>query len=302
MTPEPAGTSSGKQPRRNKTTITRRRTGCIPCRDRHVRCDEGKPKCRRCDRSCIECNWSRDIRIVFHQPTNPTRKQDALLKENIRSVSDGPPSAIEPPSCQPEPGVASVFAVDLDPQQVQERFTSWARVEASQLVQNALRTELEVTLMHNYLTECAPWFDAHTGQQYYSRLEVQGALNCPPWRAAAMALSAKNIELRERRSLMQGSHSLPLHLYQLAVRLTIDAMSGRFESVGTLAGCVLLCVYEMMTVTYTDWHRHLRGCASIYTHNHWNGSTGGLISCSFWAYARIGKAPNTQSILSHLND
>lgn len=42
-----------------------------------------------------------------------------------------------------------------------------------------------------------------------------------------------------------------------------------------------------MTVTYLDWRRHVQGCASIYSHNGWNGSTGGLISGCFWDYARI---------------
>ncbi|KAM3417348.1 hypothetical protein BST61_g5599 [Cercospora zeina] len=168
-----------------------------------------------------------------------------------------------------------------------EHFTNWSNLEASDLVQKALRTNLETTLMHNYLTECAPWFDAHSAKLYYSRVEVPRMLRCPPWRAAALALSAKNIELRKHRALTPGSESLPLHLYQMAVRLAIEAMSGRFEVVGTLAGCVLLCVYEMMTVTYLDWRRHVQGCASIYTHNRWNGSTGGLISGCFWDYARI---------------
>ncbi|UJO21779.1 uncharacterized protein CLAFUR5_09057 [Fulvia fulva] len=141
--------------------------------------------------------------------------------------------------------------------------------------------------MQNYIEEVAPWFDAHTGKRYYSRIEIPSMLSCPSWRAAALAISAKNIELREKRTLTAGPDSLPLHLYQLAVRLAIESMSGRFERVGTLAGCVPLSVYEMMTVTYDDWLRHVQGCASIYTHNRWNGSTGGLISGCFWDYARI---------------
>ncbi|KAK4498284.1 hypothetical protein PRZ48_010942 [Zasmidium cellare] len=168
-----------------------------------------------------------------------------------------------------------------------EVFKDWASLGASNLVQEALRSNLELTLMHNYLTEVALWFDAHSGVQYYSRVEVPRMLSCPPWRAAALALSAKNILLRERCLLTPQDDTLPLHLYQFAVRLAIDAMSGRFDKVGTLAGCVLLSVYEMMTVTYTDWRRHVQGCASIYTHNHWNGSTGGLVSGSFWDFARI---------------
>lgn len=33
----------------------RRRTGCITCRSRRVKCDEGKPTCARCDAANIEC-------------------------------------------------------------------------------------------------------------------------------------------------------------------------------------------------------------------------------------------------------
>ncbi|KAI5364810.1 putative fungal transcription factor [Septoria linicola] len=167
-----------------------------------------------------------------------------------------------------------------------EQFTTWSDLEASDLVQTALRTNLEITLMHNYLTECAPWFDAHSAQLYYSRVEVSRMLKCPPWRAAALALSAKNIEMRDHPSLIPGLKKLSLHLYSMAVRLAIESMSGRFEVVGTVAGCVLLCVYEMMTLTYLDWRRHVQGCASMYTHNGWNGSSGGLISGCFWDFAR----------------
>lgn len=282
--------------RANETTrsnITRRRTGCIPCRDRHVRCDERKPICARCDRSSTDCVWNRDIKIVLHSPT-ATRKKSVSENSNasltrLNTQNEDEDASMSSESTHSAPGLASLQPTDIVPEPYPEQFTDWATLQASELVQEALSTELEVRLMHNYLTEVAPWFDAHTGLQYYSRIEVPRMLSCPPWRAAALAISAKNIECRERTSLSAGPESLPLHLYQLAVRLAIDAMSGRFETVGALAGCVLLCVYEMMTVTYTDWRRHVQGCAAIYSHNRWNGSTGGLISGSFWDYARIGE-------------
>lgn len=251
------------------SNITRRRTGCIPCRDKHVRCDERKPSCRRCERTSADCYWTRDIRIVFHSPeTSQTNQPRSRIdtpagfrspvfnrQSQHRSIvetpvflpsSDAPPvdlSALDDNETSSEPGLACIRALeDAEPVVDAEHFTSWSNLEASDLVQRALRTDMEVLLMHNYLTECAPWFDAHSAQLYYSRIEVPRMLKCPPWRAAALALSAKNIELRERRALTPGSESLPLHLYQLAVRLAIESMSGRFEVVGTLAGCVLLCV------------------------------------------------------------
>ncbi|KAF7193667.1 hypothetical protein HII31_05013, partial [Pseudocercospora fuligena] len=253
-----------------------------------------------CERNSSDCYWTRDVRIVFHTPEGPgpTRRRQSSIQLDTSSLSLSTPSQhLETPSVEhdgfhteyptPEPDLASIRPVDHTSPSQTEQFTDWATLEASELVQSALRTQLEVELMHNYLTEVAPWFDAHSAQQHYSRASVARMKRCPPWRAAALAISAKNIELRERRALSSGPESLPLHLYQLAVRLAIESMSGKYEVVGTLSGCVLLCVYEMMTVTYTDWRRHVEGCASIYTHNRWNGNTGGLISGSFWDYARI---------------
>ncbi|EME42393.1 hypothetical protein DOTSEDRAFT_73276 [Dothistroma septosporum NZE10] len=340
----PAETArSTKPPGTARSNITRRRTGCIPCRDRHVRCDERKPICKRCDRSSTDCVWTRDIKIVFHEnPDKPPRRPTLADKTSppLEQPSNAVGTGLLTPSadvalhemaidmataeftCPGNPSIdittsievsgnqatgpelltafdvlagseiatadiANVRSTVTSPAPQPELFTDWAILGASDLVQKALRTDLELTLMKNYIEEVAPWFDAHTGKRYYSRIEVPSMLSCPPWRAAALAISAKNIELREKRILTEGHDSLPLHLYQLAVRLAIESMSGRFERVGTLAGCVLLSVYEMMTVTYDDWRRHVQGCASIYTHNRWNGSTGGLISGCFWDYARI---------------
>lgn len=254
-------------------------------------CDEKRPTCRRCSRTSTTCTWSRDLRIIFHGASGQKTKQKAVSRDSPSPHQTTTSLSLEiaVSSSILDTGIASIRPHEGQVRSHPELFKDWASLGASNLVQQALRSNLELTLMHNYLTEVAPWFDAHTGIQYYSRVEVPRMLSCPPWRAAALALSAKNIMLREHRSLALEDETLPLHLYQFAVRLAINAMSGRFDKVGTLAGCVLLSVYEMMTVTYTDWRRHVQGCASIYTHNHWNGSTGGLVSGSFWDYARIGE-------------
>lgn len=34
------------------------RTGCFACREKHLKCDEGKPACQRCVRAGIECKRS----------------------------------------------------------------------------------------------------------------------------------------------------------------------------------------------------------------------------------------------------
>lgn len=168
-----------------------------------------------------------------------------------------------------------------------EEFSDWATLDISGLVVTALKPELETRLLQHYLGECAALFDVHNNQGHYSRQDVARMMRCPPWRAAALAISAKNLELREQT--LPTTEPISMHLYQLAVSFAIDSISGRFDCVGTVAGCVLLAMYDVMTVAPADWRTHLQGCASIFSHNLWNGSTGGLISASFWNYALMGR-------------
>ncbi|KAL3462375.1 fungal-specific transcription factor domain-containing protein [Aspergillus heterothallicus] len=47
------------------TSISRARTGCWTCRARRIKCDEGRPKCRRCARLNVECGYG--IRLIWHE-------------------------------------------------------------------------------------------------------------------------------------------------------------------------------------------------------------------------------------------
>ena len=376
-----------------RTSIRRRRTGCLTCRERRVRCGEEKPDCKNCSLKSRTCIWARDgDQFLQHLPnagTRPKRFQGdtTLHRDEARDgnktggvpdlqprQNSSPParlgnlfdqfptpalSVISPTvgykgenhdvwhlssesssqdrrSTSWRPSISSddlsteelacwrseVFqaynedlassqstlassicrsqsarlkdSIDLEhespiPPNLEpnaELFSDWATLNASATVVSALSGDRELRLLQIYLRECSPWFDASDGQRYYGRKCVDRMMTCPPWRAAALAVSAKHIELHQKSD--KDPEPLSLHLYQLAVQLAIDSISGRFDCVGTTAGCVILAVYEMMTVTYQDWRRHLRGCTSIYSHNHWNGDSLGLIGASFWNYARIG--------------
>ncbi|KAI1172448.1 hypothetical protein F4777DRAFT_601617 [Nemania sp. FL0916] len=47
--------------RRERRTIRRSRTGCRNCKLRKLKCDEGKPKCRRCTSFGLLCNFIPDV-------------------------------------------------------------------------------------------------------------------------------------------------------------------------------------------------------------------------------------------------
>lgn len=42
----------------------RTRTGCLTCRERHLKCDETKPTCSNCSKSQRECNWGKKLNFL----------------------------------------------------------------------------------------------------------------------------------------------------------------------------------------------------------------------------------------------
>jgi hypothetical protein len=364
----------------SKSNIRRRRTGCLTCRARRVRCDERKPQCANCSRKDRACTWAKQgdkfrhlayslisakpprnenhfessesrrlsnaeeipgsqesssVGLRWHGDRNIDGRSPTSVVVEAEILNSSQPDTTDRPYPSPVASTGSTGAVsvaelscwqsevleslsypsaseqlassicrsqsarlkqiidvehassippNLEPNA--ELFSDWQSLGASKLLVDALAGKREMDLLETYLQICAPWFDIVDSERSYARKDVARMMSCPPWRAAALAISAKHLELSQRAPPREP---LSLHLYQLSVQLAIDSISGRFDCVGTTAGCVILAVYEMMTVTYHNWRRHLRGCTSIYSHNRWNGNSMGLIRASFWNYARIGR-------------
>lgn len=61
---DPADTAATNKPKRV-------RTGCLTCRERHLKCDEGLPNCQNCRKSSRECK--RGVRLNFIDTTVKSR-------------------------------------------------------------------------------------------------------------------------------------------------------------------------------------------------------------------------------------
>ena len=59
----PAGPAAGKS--------KRVRTGCLTCRERHLKCDEGLPDCNNCRKSSRECKRGVRLNFIDIQVKNP---------------------------------------------------------------------------------------------------------------------------------------------------------------------------------------------------------------------------------------
>jgi hypothetical protein len=73
VTPPPSDPSPGGRPPASKKREgdatpdgkpKRTRTGCLTCRERHLKCDESKPTCNNCAKSQRECNWGKKLNFL----------------------------------------------------------------------------------------------------------------------------------------------------------------------------------------------------------------------------------------------
>jgi hypothetical protein len=104
----------------------------------------------------------------------------------------------------------------------------------------------------------------------------------PPLMYAILALSARQIECKEKRKNSFDS----LELYQEAIRLLAPLLGDR--DVKIIPICVVLCCLEMMSASAQDWRRHLEGCAALFSAFGVHGFSGGMLQAVFWCYARMG--------------
>ena len=68
------------------------RTGCLTCRERHLKCDEGLPDCQNCKKSNRECK--RGVRLNFIDTTiknppitPPTEEWDVVFQDESREIA-----------------------------------------------------------------------------------------------------------------------------------------------------------------------------------------------------------------------
>ncbi|KAH8728697.1 hypothetical protein GQ44DRAFT_29856 [Phaeosphaeriaceae sp. PMI808] len=66
--PSPGGKPAASKKREGEATPDgkpkRTRTGCLTCRERHLKCDETKPTCNNCSKSQRECNWGKKLNFL----------------------------------------------------------------------------------------------------------------------------------------------------------------------------------------------------------------------------------------------
>ncbi|KAI8160564.1 Transcription activator AMTR1 [Colletotrichum sp. SAR 10_70] len=144
-----------------------------------------------------------------------------------------------------------------------------------------LPLEEECALWKNWVDEISPWLDKFDNQRHFQHSLPTMARSHDHLRYSMLALSARQLELKNRDRPTDQS----LALYQEAIHLLLPQLSTRTTAV--IASCVVLCVLEMASCSPKAWRRHLDGCASLMEAVGMNGFVGGVEQALFWCFARM---------------
>ncbi|KAF0330442.1 alkaline phosphatase family protein [Colletotrichum asianum] len=136
-------------------------------------------------------------------------------------------------------------------------------------------------LMTAYLRETGTWCETTDSEKHFTVKSIHSMMESRAFMAAALALSSRQVD-----TLRGRQRQTALELYQYTIRLLIYQDPSEADT-SILATCTLLCVYEMMASSVSEWRRHLNGCAGLLKSRNWKGCSKGIIKSCFWAFARI---------------
>ncbi|KAK1854127.1 alkaline phosphatase family protein [Colletotrichum chrysophilum] len=136
-------------------------------------------------------------------------------------------------------------------------------------------------LMTAYLRETGTWCETTDSEKHFTVKSIHSMMESRAFVAAAQALSSRQVD-----TLRGRQRQTALELYQYTIRLLIYQDPSEADT-SILATCTLLCVYEMMASSVSEWRRHLNGCAGLLKSRNWKGCSKGIIKSCFWAFARI---------------
>ncbi|KAH0445053.1 alkaline phosphatase family protein [Colletotrichum camelliae] len=136
-------------------------------------------------------------------------------------------------------------------------------------------------LMMAYLRDTGTWCETTDSEKHFTVKSIHSMMESRAFVAAALALSSRQVD-----TLRGRQRQTALELYQYTIRLLIYQDPSEADT-SILATCTLLCVYEMMASSVSEWRRHLNGCAGLLKSRNWKGCSKGIIKSCFWAFARI---------------
>ncbi|KAI0400017.1 hypothetical protein F4802DRAFT_513576 [Xylaria palmicola] len=187
-----AAAGDGRPPHSLKQRYTRARSGCERCRAQRRKCDEGRPRCRRCADVGAMCNYV--THVSFKAKNAQTLSQQATSSQAGRLrfsaeyptiefvLDDGPERGISSDSTGGSPGNNQSSSIGLS--QSLNPAESWPLVGRSPL------SSVEAELLKYYSGRVAPWLDVYDQNQTFGRCVTRLAMTSPCVLEALLQVSA----------------------------------------------------------------------------------------------------------------
>ncbi|KAF1989344.1 hypothetical protein K402DRAFT_444868 [Aulographum hederae CBS 113979] len=224
--------------------------------------------------------FSTSVLDEFAQDPGFLESQEELRCLLFKTALSAAPTRVGSPAGGEEEGGAGEDRGDGDANGGEGEYTN-SRSTGAGLVRDVLSSPKRIKYLKNYLGVVAPWLDMFDSQRVFGIKLPALARSCPALLYAILALSARQME---RKNRVESSFD-SLELYQEAIRSLTPLLQGRDPNV--IATCVILCCLEMMSASAQDWRRHLEGCAALFEAFGINGFSGGVDQAVFWCYARM---------------
>ncbi|KAK4126656.1 hypothetical protein N657DRAFT_643442 [Parathielavia appendiculata] len=83
--PSSSGAPTDAAKKRTRASKPKVRTGCITCKIRRVKCDEGKPACLRCTSTGRTCDGYDKAALARYRPSDPNQSAELAREEFVRA-------------------------------------------------------------------------------------------------------------------------------------------------------------------------------------------------------------------------
>lgn len=271
-------------------------TGCVNCRRRHVKCDEGTPACSNCTRLSLPCNFDRKFVFKAVQTAGPTLtpysdKQSPTSSERRISSRSGSASSSDEMPEQVDRGKLGThemveFMANATPGPHSSQGISF--ISEDFLWNGSSFGGLpKTTQFHTFVPEVPQHIDSNDDlylQHFLGTVSTYLIIydtpsNSNPYRQlpalmghsgflkeVMKALGAMHIAGLPQTRDKQAHRSAAMRAYGNAVTSLRDAVTANQgqPSLEMLATTLLLCMFEKMSSDDSSWKIHLVGAGQIF--------------------------------------
>ncbi|KAI0867812.1 hypothetical protein GGS24DRAFT_256313 [Hypoxylon argillaceum] len=255
-------------PLRLKPRHTRARSGCERCRAHRRKCDEEKPRCKRCDSAGAVCKYvthvsfkSKNSQTLSNGPSPDHIAVSASPKRyhTIEFIFDDGPSQASPSNNGPQSTDADHLGNQGCSTNVSQRPSNQDLDEGGPPVGSGSLSSIEVELLKYYSHHVAPWLDVYDQDQAFGHCVTRLAMNSPCVLERLLQLSAissgRPVDIITRRGA---------GIFQLQTMSNPPGAESPFEAVQMIA-CFVLARAQLFVDRIPDtWKRSLEGDGAVF--------------------------------------